>query len=58
MQPLRSTAAMTHSLQAFKKASLAAIKEYYCSGDAAEVARCLQELNEPGFHSLVVKQVC
>ena len=48
---------MTHSLQAFKKASLAAIKEYYCSGDAAEVARCLQELNEPGFHSLVVKQV-
>lgn len=45
-------------MQAYKTASAAAIKEYYSSGDVAEVARCLQELNEAGFHSLVVKLVC
>lgn len=45
------------SLKAFKAAVLAALKEYQASSDAEEVARCLADLNEPGFHSIVVKQV-
>ena len=44
------------SLKAFKEAVSAALKEYLASGDAAEVAQCLTELRQPGFHSLVVKQ--
>ena len=37
---------------------LPALKEYFTSGDSSEVARCLQELNQPGLHTLIVTQVC
>lgn len=45
------------SLGAFKAAVATALKEYQVSGDAAEVAQCLADLQQPGLHSLVVKQV-
>ncbi len=45
-------------LAAFKtKTLIPALKEYFVSGDSTEVARCLQELNQAGFHSLIVNQV-
>ena len=45
-------------LASFKsRVLLPALKEYFTSGDSSEVARCLQELNQPGLHSLIVTQV-
>ena len=51
------TAASTHSVQAFKTAAVTAIQEYFDSADAAEVARSLEDLDEPGFMNIAVKQV-
>ncbi|PSC74724.1 Programmed cell death 4 [Micractinium conductrix] len=43
------------NLQAFKAAALDIVREYFDSGDAAEVAVRLSELDEPGFHNIFVK---
>ena len=43
--------------QAFKAAALEAVREYFASSDAAEVARRLEELNEPGLQNIMVKLV-
>ena len=43
------------SVQSFKAAALDITREYFESGDAAEVSRRLQELDEPGFHNIAVK---
>lgn len=43
------------SVQAFKKAALAIIAEYFDSGDTIEVARQLAALDEPGFLNIFVK---
>jgi len=45
------------SVQAFKKASLDIVAEYFDSGDAEEVARRLVELDEPGFINIFIKHV-
>lgn len=45
-------------LQSFKKAVRAATLEYFTSSDCSEVRKRLEELDQPGFHSLAVKQVC
>jgi programmed cell death protein 4 len=50
------TAASIHSVQAFKTAAVTAIQEYFDSADAAEVARSLEDLDEPGFMNIAVKQ--
>jgi programmed cell death protein 4 len=42
---------------AFKLAMASALKEYFNSADAQEVAARLLELGEPGLHPLFVKQV-
>lgn len=42
---------------AFKSAMAAALKEFFNSADAQEVAARLMELGQPGLHSLFVKQV-
>lgn len=57
--PRRNSSALFKqpSLKAFKESVLAALKEYQVSGDAEEVALCLADLKQPGFHSIVVKQV-
>ncbi len=34
-----------------------AVREYFASSDAAEVARRLEELGEPGLHNILVKLV-
>ncbi|KAK9819246.1 hypothetical protein WJX81_007334 [Elliptochloris bilobata] len=47
--------ASAHSVQAFKAASLEAVREYFASSDAAEVARRLEELAEPGLQNILVK---
>ncbi|GFR42909.1 hypothetical protein Agub_g3905 [Astrephomene gubernaculifera] len=46
---------MPPGLAAFKAASLAAVREYFDSQDAAEVAASLLALDEPGLHPLFVK---
>jgi len=33
------------------------VREYFASSDAAEVARRLEELGEPGLHNILVKLV-
>ncbi len=33
------------------------MREYFASSDAAEVARRLEELGEPGLHNILVKLV-
>jgi len=43
------------SVQAYKKASLDIIAEYFDSGDCEEVARHLRELDEPGFVNICIK---
>lgn len=40
----------------FKRRATEMLREYYSSADAAEVARCLGELQEPGLHHLFVKR--
>ena len=45
------------TMQAFKAAALEAVREYFASSDAAEVARRLEELNEPGLPNIMVKLV-
>ncbi|KAK9828666.1 hypothetical protein WJX72_001404 [[Myrmecia] bisecta] len=45
-----------HSVQSFKASAVNLIKEYFSSSDAAEVARSLAELDEPGLHHIFVKQ--
>lgn len=47
--------AMPPGLAAFKAASLAAVREYFDSQDASEVAARLTALDEPGLHHLFVK---
>ena len=43
------------SVQAFKTSALDIVKEYFDAGDVEEVARRLQDLDEPGFHNIAVK---
>ncbi|KAL4436793.1 hypothetical protein ABPG75_003932 [Micractinium tetrahymenae] len=43
------------NVQAFKAAALDIVREYFDSGDVAEVARALTDLDEPGFHNIFVK---
>eukprot|EP00884_Botryococcus_braunii_P011699 jgi/Botrbrau1/2052/Bobra.0047s0026.2 len=47
----------THSVQAFKEAAIATVKEYYSSGDSEEVDRRLTELAEPGLHNIFIKHL-
>ena len=44
-------------MQAFKAAALEAVREYFASSDAAEVARRLEELSETGLQNIMVKLV-
>ena len=44
-------------LQAFKKSMHTTFLEYFSSGDMKEVQRQILELNQPGLHSLAIKQV-
>ncbi|KAG2483606.1 hypothetical protein HYH03_017548 [Edaphochlamys debaryana] len=46
---------MPPGVAAFKAASLAALREYFASQDAGEVANRLVALEEPGLHPLFVK---
>lgn len=45
-----------HSVSAFKAACAAAIREYFDSSDASEVASRLTELDDPGLLHILVKQ--
>ena len=56
-QPNHSNPPCPGITQAFKAAALEAVREYFASSDAAEVARRLEELNEPGLHNIMVKLV-
>lgn len=55
--PPPTAATMNNGVQAFKAAAATTVKEYFSSGDVSEAGRCLQELQEPGLHSLFIKQV-
>ena len=48
---------MTHSLQAFKKASWLRSRSTTARGTRQRWPAACRSWNEPGFHSLVVKQV-
>jgi hypothetical protein len=55
---LKGRSSMDYRLASFKsRVLLPALKEYFISYDSKEVARCLQEFNQAGFHSLIVNQV-
>lgn len=45
------------SLTDFKAAVNATLKEYQTAGDIGEVAKCLSDMHQQGFHSLIVTQV-
>eukprot|EP01026_Neomeris_dumetosa_P035830 TRINITY_DN2880_c0_g1_i2.p1 TRINITY_DN2880_c0_g1~~TRINITY_DN2880_c0_g1_i2.p1 ORF type:complete len:567 (-),score=105.96 TRINITY_DN2880_c0_g1_i2:477-2108(-) len=45
-----------HSVEAFKRAAINTITEYFSSQDVNEVVRRLEELDEPGLHHIFVKQ--
>ena len=56
-QPTETYSPCHGILQAFKAAALEAVREYFASSDAAEVARRLEELNEPALQNIMVKLV-
>lgn len=53
---INGTTVFHPSVGAYKKSCLAAVREYFESGDAQEVARQLQELGEPAFAHIFIKQ--
>ncbi|MEW5308264.1 MAG: hypothetical protein WDW38_000237 [Sanguina aurantia] len=44
-----------HSLQSFKHACNASVREYFTAADVAEVAEGLSQLSDPGLHHVFVK---
>ncbi len=53
----RVVSACPHDAQAYKAACGAAVREYFASGQAGEVAAALQDLRQPRLGHVLVKQV-
>eukprot|EP01025_Chloroclados_australasicus_P016432 TRINITY_DN1825_c0_g1_i1.p1 TRINITY_DN1825_c0_g1~~TRINITY_DN1825_c0_g1_i1.p1 ORF type:complete len:701 (-),score=132.04 TRINITY_DN1825_c0_g1_i1:372-2474(-) len=45
-----------HSVEAFKRAAINTVTEFFNSQDVSEVVQRLEELEEPGLHHIFVKQ--